>query len=177
MSNKRNSTLSPNDLEYLSLEQAASICCVSDERFARWIEKGAVPVIDHGDRHLIRSHDLIQHLIRHNIPIPDRLLQGASKKILFILASEIVPPSLTSEIIWALYRLRKQTQYIFDFVSYDRNIELKIITFGPNSIVLLQGDSTDQEPVRTIRRMINGTTPLHCLTMDQPIDLELLCTP
>ena len=104
MSNGPNSDLSPNDLEHLSLEQAANICCVSDERFSRWIEKGAVPVIDHGGRRLIRSHDLIQHLIRHNIPIPDRLLQGNIKKILFLLAGETVPPSVTSEIIWALYQ-------------------------------------------------------------------------
>ena len=177
MSNGPNSDLSPNDLEHLSLEQAANICCVSDERFSRWIEKGAVPVIDHGGRRLIRSHDLIQHLIRHNIPIPDRLLQGNIKKILFLLAGETVPPSVTSEIIWALYRLRKQTRYIFDFVRYDANIELKIITFGPDSIVLLQGDSEDQEPLRTIRKMVNGTTPVHCLAIDRPIDLDLLCNP
>ncbi len=166
---------SPSDLEYLSLEQAANICCVSNERFARWIEKGAVPVIDHGDRKFIRSHDLIQHLIRHNIPIPDRLLQGNSKKILFILAGETVSTKVTSEIIWTLYRLRKQTPYVFDFVRYDENIELKIIIFGPNCIVLLQCDSANPEPAQAIRKMVNGTIPIHCFTVDQPIDLDRLC--
>ena len=119
--------LTPNDLEYLDVEQAANICSVSDERFAKWIEKGLVPVIEHGSKRLVRAHDLIQHLIRHNIPIPERLLQGSSKKILFILMEETIPQSVTSEIIWTLYRLREQSPYIFDIVRDDTNIELKII--------------------------------------------------
>lgn len=165
--------LTPNDLEYLDLEQAANICSVSNERFAKWIEKGLVPVIEHGGKRLVRSHDLIQHLIRHNIPIPDRLLQGNSKKILFILMEETIPPSVTSEIIWALYRLRKQSPYIFDIVRYDRNIELKIITFSPDVIFLLRKDAVDQAHEQAIARMVNGTTPVHAFSIDRPVDLGL----
>ena len=39
MTNEQKKTLTPNDLEYLDLEQAATICCVSNERFGKWIEK------------------------------------------------------------------------------------------------------------------------------------------
>ena len=165
--------LTPNDLEYLDVGQAANICSVSDERFAKWIEKGLVPVIEHGSKRLVRAHDLIQHLIRHNIPIPERLLQGSSKKILFILMEETIPQSVTSEIIWTLYRLREQSPYIFDIVRDDTNIELKIITFNPDVIFLLRKDSTDQAREQAIARMANGTTPVHAFSIDHPIDLDL----
>lgn len=92
MSNGLNKILHPEDLEYLSVDQAASICCVSEERFAKWIEKGLLPVIESKGSNLVRSRDLIQHLIRHNIRIPERLLQGNSKKILFILMEKDIRP-------------------------------------------------------------------------------------
>lgn len=163
-----------NDFEYLDLKQAAIICCVSDERFKKWIDKGVIPVIDLNGKQLIHSHDLIQHLVRHNIPIPDRLLQGNSKKILFVLADETIPHALTTEVIWALYRLRKRTSYIFDFVRFDKNIELKIITFRPDVIVLLQQDDSDPEPEKSLRKMANGTTPVHAFSAKRKINLDAI---
>jgi hypothetical protein len=162
----------PNDHEYLDLKQAAVICSVSDERFGKWIDKGVVPVIDVNGKKLIHSHDLIQHLVRHNIPIPDRLLQGNSKKILFVLTDESVPNTVTTEVIWSLYKLRKQTAYIFDFVRFDSNIELKIITFRPDRIVLVQADAGDLEPERLIRKMANGSTPIYTFTADRTSELD-----
>lgn len=162
----------PHDLEYLDLKQAAMICSVSDERFGKWIDKGVVPVIDVNGKILIHSHDLIQHLVRHNIPIPDRLLQGNSKKILFVLTGESIPHTITTEVIWALYKLRKRTAYIFDFVRFDTNIELKVITFLPDRIVLLQEDASDPEPERLIRRMVNGSTPIHIFAADRTSELD-----
>lgn len=150
-----------SDHEYLDLKQAAVICSVSDERFGKWIDKGVVPVIDVKGKKLIHSHDLIQHLVRHNIPIPDRLLRGNSKKILFVLADESVPHAVTAEVIWALYKLRKQSAYIFDFVRFDSNIELKIITFRPDKIVLLQEDAGDRKPAQHIQKLVNGSTPIY----------------
>jgi len=174
MTNGPQKSCSPNDLEYLDLEQAAIICCVSDERFSKWIEKGVVPVIDRNGKKLIHSHDLIQHLIRHNIPIPDRLLQGNNKKILFVLTDNDIPQPVATEIIWALFRLRKRTAYIFDLVRYDTNVELKIITLQPDIIVLLLQEAFDQEPEKTIRKMTNGVTPVYTFSTDRKIDLEML---
>jgi len=162
-----------NDLEYLDLEQAAVICSVSDERFGKWIDKGVIPVFEVNGKKLIHSHDLIHHLVRHNIPIPDRLLQGKnSRKILFVLTDETVPHAVTTEVIWALYKLRKRTSYIFDFVRFDNNIELKIITFCPDVIILLQEDSTNQGPETTIRKIVNVSIPLFTLTTDRNIELD-----
>jgi len=155
------------DHEYLGLRQAAVICSVSEERFGKWIDKGAVPVIEGKDGKMIHSHDLVQHLVRHNIPIPDRLLQGNSKKILFVLADESIPHTVTIEVIWALHALRKETAYIFDFVRLDTNIELKIITFHPDKIVLLQENSDGKESIWQLKKLTNDATPVYTFAAER----------
>lgn len=165
-----------SDHEYLDLKQAAILCSVSDERFSKWIDKGVIPVFDVHGRKLIHSHDLIQHLVRHNIPIPDRLLQGKSKKILFVLADDSMPNSMTADVIWALYQLRKQTPYIFDFIQFDSDVELKIITFAPDRIVLLQADAGNLEPEQRLRDLSNDQTPIFVCAGPQTTALsQFLC--
>jgi hypothetical protein len=166
--------LNHDDLEYLGIDQAASICCVSPERFAKWIEKGLVPVIECGERKLLRSHDLIQHLVRHNIRIPERLLQGTSRKVLFILMQADIPPAMTTEIIWALYRLREQSSFIFDFIEFDSTTELKLITFEPDLVLLLQKEADNGEAQQTIARMLGQNVPVRTFAADQPIKLDRL---
>ncbi len=172
MTNELSKILHPDDLEYLTFEQAASICCISEERFVRWVKKGMVPVIGRKENQLIRAQDLIQHLIRHNIPIPDRLLQGNTKKILFILMQAEIPRSLTMEIIWALYRFRERYAYVFDFIEYNENTELKIITFDPDYIFLLQRDAQGPEPEEHIRIMLGRQIPIHSFFADRKINLD-----
>lgn len=176
MPNGLKKMLTPDDLEYLTFEQAASICCISEERFVKWVEKGLVPVIELNGKKLIRAQDLIQHLIRHNIRIPERLLQGNTKKILFILLQAEIPQAMTKEIIWALYRLRKQTSYIFDFIEYDKNTELKIITFDPDYIFLLQRETQEQEAAGQISKMLSKSIPIHTFSADRKINLDTFLT-
>ncbi|NLX17783.1 MAG: helix-turn-helix domain-containing protein [Desulfobulbus sp.] len=172
MTHQTSSQHMSNGHEYLDLQQAAVICSVSDERFEKWIEKGIIPVIDIGGEKLIHSHDLVQHLVRHNIPIPARLLQGNSKKVLFILAGESIHHAVTTEVIWALYRLRQQTSYIFDVVRLDDSIELKIITFNPDKIVLLQEESGRLETEDLLHRSTNSSIPIYTLVRGQTSGLD-----
>jgi hypothetical protein len=174
MTNGLKKMLTPDDLEYLSFDQAASICCISEERFAKWIEMGLVPVIDVKGKQLIRSRDLIQHLVRHNIRIPDRLLQGNIKKILFILTQTEIPPAMTSKIIWALYRIKQQPAYIFDFIEFDATTELKIITFDPDVIFLLRQEADSQAAEQSISKMLGKNIPIHSFSVDREIDLDAL---
>jgi hypothetical protein len=169
--------LTPDDLEYLDLKQAALICCVSDERFASWIKKGVIPIFEMNGKRLIHSHDLIQHLVRHNIPIPDRLLQGNSKKILFVLTDENIPQNIVNEVIWTLYRIRKSTSHIFDFVQSEENIDLKIITLRPDIIFLLSKNLTEDECAVLVKKMGSGATPVHLFSPDRKIDIEMLLSP
>jgi len=175
MTNELKNNLHPEDLEYLSLEQVASICSISEERLARWIDKGMLPVISHNESSLIRSQDLIQHLIRHNIRIPDRLLHGSIKKILFILMQSEVSASMTRDIIWALYRQREHSSYIFDFIENDENTELKIITFDPDVIFLLQINAgVEDESQLKLSKMLGKEIPIHSFPVDRAIDIDAL---
>ncbi|MDD2465340.1 MAG: helix-turn-helix domain-containing protein [Desulfobulbus sp.] len=176
MSNGRKKILNPEDLEYLTIDQAASICCVSEERFGKWIAKGLLPVIEINNSRLIRSRDLIHHLIRHNIRIPERLLQGNSKKILFILLEKDLPSTMTTHIIWTLYRLRKHPAFIVDFIECDSNTELKVITFDPDIIFLLKSDADTKASVLKLHRMLGKEITIHNFSMDQPIDIDALLT-
>jgi hypothetical protein len=174
MTNGLKKILNPEDLEYLSFDQAASICCISEERFAKWIEKGLLPAIETKGKKMVCSRDLIQHLVRHNIRIPDRLLQGNTKKILFILMETEIPPEMTTKIIWALYRIKKQTSYIFDFIEFDDTTELKIITFDPDIIFLLHQAPENREAERSISKMLGKSIPIHSFSVDREIDLDAL---
>lgn len=175
MANEQKNNLLPEDLEYLSFEQAASICSISKERLARWVEKGVLPVITSNENSLIRSQDLIQHLIRHNIRIPERLLQGTTKKILFILMQAEISASMTRDIIWALYRQREHSSYIFDFIQHDENTELKIITFDPDAIFLLQtGEQPANEAPLNFSAILGREIPVHNFSVDHSIDIETL---
>jgi len=175
MADELKTHLHPEDLEYLNFAQAAAICSISEERLARWVDKGMLPVISANETLVIRSQDLIQHLIRHNIRIPDRLLQGTIKKILFILMQAEVSPQMTRDIIWALYRQREHSDYIFDFIQHDENTELKIITFDPDAIFLLQNTSVPTCEIKhCINALLERTIPVHWFPVDQAIDLDSL---
>lgn len=100
--------------------------------------KRLLPVIESKGSKLVRSRDLIQHLIRHNIRIPERLPQGNSKKILFILMEKDLPAPMTTDIIWAIYRLREHPSFIIDFIECNSDTELKVITFDPDVIFPLK---------------------------------------
>lgn len=175
MANELKKNLPPEDLEYLHFEQAATICSISEERLARWVEKGMLPVITINGKSLIRSQDLIQHLIRHNIRIPERLLQGSIKKILFILMQAEISAAMTRDIIWALYRQREHSDYIFDFIQHDENTELKVITFDPDAIFLLQnGEVAAHDIQMKINTMLRREIPIHRFNVDQAIHLDTL---
>jgi len=174
MTNGLKKILNPNDLEYLTIDQAASICSVSEERFQKWIEKGLLPIIEAKESRLIRSRDLIQHLIRHNIRIPERLLPGNSKKILFILLEKDLPPAITEGLIWTLYRLRQHPAYIVDFIECGSTTELKVITFDPDIIFLLKNNCDAQASALKLHQMLAKEIPIHCFPVDQAIDIDSL---
>lgn len=174
MSNGSNITLHPGNLEYLTLDQAASICCVSEERFGKWIEKGLLPVIETKGNKLVRSRDLIQHLIRHNIRIPERLLQGNTKKILFILMEKDLPAPMTTDIIWAIYRLRKHPSLIIDFIECNSDTELKVITFDPDVIFLLKSNEDTKTAELKLNKMLGKDIPIHSFSVERALDIDTL---
>ncbi len=166
MDNGSGTLSATHNLEYLSLQQAASICCVSPERFGRWIDKGALPVISGPEGQLIRAYDLIQHLIRHNIRIPERLLPGNTKKVLFILLEKMLPAALTTRILWIIYRLRQHPSFILDFIEFDATTELKVITFDPDIVFLVHNGTQNTLTAEDLHKMLGKSVLMPPLTAD-----------
>lgn len=166
-------TIAAGEIAYLDLEQAAAICCVSRERFAKWIQRGAIPVVEHENNTLIHSHDLIRHLIRHNIPIPERLLSGRSKKVLFVLTDDQPDQAVIKAVLRMLYRMREQDVAVVDLVRQDADMELKVITLNPDLIFVLQKEETGQELEKSLRRMLIRDVPVFRIPTDKIVDMDL----
>lgn len=167
-------TIAAGEIEYFDLEQAAAICCVSCERFAKWIQRGAIPVVEYANNTLIHSHDLIRHLIRHNIPIPERLLSGRSKKkALFVLTNDQPSQAIIKAVLRMVYRMREQDVAVVDLVRQDADMELKVITLNPDLIFVLQKEGTDQQLENSLRRMLIRDVPVFRIPTDRMVDLDL----
>ncbi|WP_028582650.1 helix-turn-helix domain-containing protein [Desulfogranum japonicum] len=161
-----------DDSEYLTPDQAASVCCVSVDRFSRWLDSGLIPVIARQGQRLISSQDLIHHLVRHHIPVPDCLLQGHLKKILVIFQQLLMPKAVTAKIIWALYRFREKTSCIIECIAYDSNTELKIITFSPDTILVFGRDEQVKNTADSIRQVLTTSIPLYSFSPTETSDFE-----
>ena len=128
---------SKEELELLSPSLAASLCCVSEARFNSWIEQGFMPLLDYKGAKMVRSSDLIGHLVTYNIRIPARLLDQGQKKILCIMQGSALDAETVTYLIRYLYLVRKKENCIIDFTKHGEHAELKVLTFEPDRIILL----------------------------------------
>ena len=170
MSDRPSTAIAPAELEYLSLEQAAALCGVSEERFRKWVEMGPLPVIDSDGKRLVRARDLIRHLIEHNIRLPERLLPGQARKILFI--GQKSQMSAGIEIVWALYHLQRDSRSVFNFIEDDENADLKIINFDPDCIFLLPPVDEKKVDIARFNAVLNRPVPVRIFSPDSVSDLD-----
>ncbi|MDR0477641.1 MAG: helix-turn-helix domain-containing protein [Desulfobulbaceae bacterium] len=170
MPERLSAIVEPAELEYLSLEQAAALCSVSEERFRKWVEIGPLPLIETGGQRLVRAQDLIRHLIEHNIRLPERLLPGQARKILFIMRKSEMPPGM--EIAWALYHLQRSSPSVFNFIEDDENADLKIITFDPDYIFLFPPANEKSADIARFNAMLNRPIPVRIFSPDSVGDLD-----
>jgi hypothetical protein len=82
---------------------------------------------------------------------------------------------MTRDILWALYRQKDNSSYVFDFIELNSDTELKIITFDPDVIFLLQTDgSKDSNTTGGISKMLTKEVPIHLFPVNREIDIDLL---
>jgi hypothetical protein len=162
--------IEPAELEYLSLAQAAALCSVSEERFWKWVDRGLLRLIEKSGKQLVRSQDLIRHLIEHNIRLPERLLPGKARKILFISKKNQMPRAI--EIVSALYRLQHNPRSVFKFIEDDENVDLKIITFAPDCIFLLPPFGEESQDIARFNAALSHPVPIRVLSPSAVADLD-----
>ena len=76
-----------SEIELLDFEQVASLCCVSQDRVRKWVEKRCLKSLS-PETEQVRCDDLVDFLVQHNMTIPASLLPVEAKKILFVFSSE-----------------------------------------------------------------------------------------
>lgn len=157
----------PRDQDFLTPGRAAALCSVSTERFAGWMRQGLIPVIRREGRELIRTRDLIEHLLNHHIPIPEALLQGGRRKILFISLDERTAPDLAAQVIRLLYRLKEREDFIADFIRHSELTELKIISFAPELLVLLGEDEATRRLAERLACLLPPPAVIQRLSPDE----------
>jgi len=170
MSDHPPTVITPAGLDYLSVEQAAALCGVSEERFWKWVEKGLLPLAENGGRRLVRTQDLIRHLIEHNIRLPERLLPGKAKKVLFIGKKNKMPPGI--ETLCSHYRLPHGSRPVCNFIEDDENADLKIITFDPDCIVLLPPMDEKSADIARFHAVLNRPVPVRLFSPDSLASLD-----
>jgi hypothetical protein len=119
----------------IGINQVANLCCVSVDRVRSWIEKGLLKSSLSLEFGKTRREDLVDFLMQYNMPIPDSILPVKAKKILFIFSSDTLEYIYVSFLINFFDKLKKEENFISDYVSYGKNAKYKILTFMPDLII------------------------------------------
>lgn len=139
-----------------TLDQIASLCGVSLLRVRRWIEKKGLQVCStDGSEEIIRHADLIDFLVKYNMPIPDSIMPFQAKKLLFIHSNYSGERLFIRFLVHFLGQLKKeQRNLIADHVSYGPDAKMKVLVFKPDLIILDMMES-DQEALAMWRQIKN----------------------
>jgi len=127
--------LKEKEVVSLDIEQVASLCCVSEARVHRWIETRGLKVNVQDESSNITSSDLVDFLVQYNMPIPGIILPAKAKKILFVFASETLEFIYVNFLIKFFNKLKKDANFICDYIAYGKDAEYKLMTFVPDLLV------------------------------------------
>ncbi|MDY0351000.1 MAG: hypothetical protein RBR09_07090 [Desulfobulbaceae bacterium] len=140
----------------LSLEQIATLCGVSPGRVSRWIEKkGLQTLSSEGTEDMVLQADLIDFLVKYNMPIPDSIMPFQAKKILFIYSNFSDERLFIRFLVHFLGQLKKeQRNLIADHVAYGPDAKMKVMVFKPD-LILLDMMENNREAIAMIRQIKN----------------------
>lgn len=142
----------------LNIDQAASLCGVSPTRVKAWIDKKELRAGEnHGREQWIRHTDLIDFLVKFNMPIPDALLPYKARKILFIYNDDSGSRLFMRFLIRLLGQLKKTHQtFVADHIPYGPDAKIKVMVFKPD-LVLLDMTENDHDAISMGLQIKNAT--------------------
>jgi len=140
----------------LSLEQIATLCGVSPGRVRRWIEKkGLQTSSSEGSEDMVLHADLIDFLVKFNMPIPDSIMPFQAKKLLFIYSNFSDERLFIRFLVHFLGQLKKeQRNLIADHVAYGPDAKMKVMVFKPD-LILLDMMENNREAIAMVRQIKN----------------------
>lgn len=124
-----------SEFELLDFEQVAALCCVSQERVKKWVEKRCLESLPTKSGQ-VRSDRLVDFLVQYNMTIPASILPVEAKKILFVFSSETLGYIYVTFLTHIFEKLREEENFISDTICYDQKVKYKILTFVPDLIIV-----------------------------------------
>lgn len=122
----------------LALDEMAFLCGVSRERVKNWARKGELRIISDGDREQkVYATDVIDFLVKHNMPIPEPIMPRNMRKVLFVYSDDFASKKFLQFLI-NFYRQVKEKHFHFiaDHTMYGPEAKMKVMVFNPHLIIL-----------------------------------------
>lgn len=129
---------------FLNLDQVSLYCGTPIRRVINWVEKKGLAVSkDNGD--LKVSHaDLIDFLVKHNMPIPEAIMPVTVKKILFVFSEDLIMDEIVLNFLMKFFeKLKSESDLIIDYCSYGSMVNMKLLVFKPDLVILDVGSADD----------------------------------
>ncbi|MEW6108729.1 MAG: hypothetical protein AB1632_06130 [Nitrospirota bacterium] len=129
----------------LTLEQISLYCGIPIKRVANWVENKGLKLSKVEDSiRKVSLDELIDFLVRHNMPIPDPIIPLKVRKILFVFAGHLIMDEIVLKFLMKFFeRLKREANLIVDYCSYGSLVKMKLLIFRPDLIILDVG-STDE---------------------------------
>lgn len=113
------------------------ICGVSPKRVRRWIEKNELKTCRSGaDNAKVLCEDLVNFLVQYNMSIPESIIPFEARKILFVLPEEILDDVYYQFVLRFFEKIKKQANFIVDYITYGPNVKMKLMVFRPDLVLL-----------------------------------------
>lgn len=141
---KLKNTMKHDDF-FLTMDQVSFYCSVPLRRVNNWVESRGLKLAEkQGEVSRVSVDELIDFLVRHNMPIPDSIMPVKVRKILFVFAEELIMDEIVLKFLMKFFeRLKKEARLIVDYCSYGPLVKMKLLVFKPDLVILDVG-STDE---------------------------------
>ncbi len=129
---------------FLNLDQISVYCGTPLKRVNNWVEKKGLPMtVDNGVRKVSHA-DLIDFLVKHNMPIPEAIIPAKVKKILFVFSQELIMDEIVLNFLMKFFeKLKTESDLIVDYCSYGTMVNMKLLVFKPDLVILDVGSADD----------------------------------
>jgi len=117
----------------LDIRQVSLYCGFSEETVQNWIEKGELKATPVQEGHYrISVADLVDFLIKYNLPIPDKILSPGTKKVLIIVNEE----KTVLDTLLECFKKENIQDFIIDCSAYGLDTHMKLFLFKPDLVLI-----------------------------------------
>jgi hypothetical protein len=121
----------------MPLEQVAFLCGVSLERVRNWIGKGKLHIAAGSGEEKVYVSDMIDFLVKHNMPIPDPIMPLNMRKVLFVYSDDFASKKFLGFLIDFYRQVKKNNlHFIADHTMYGPEAKMKVMVFNPHLVIL-----------------------------------------